>query len=121
MTGVQTCALPIYLTTGAIKPVVVLDHRRNEADADKYNGAAAISGYPAPVAGKSGFGSWEYGAMIDVSETIGIPNTFIVSLQPHTWIDTKYQGVDGGVLRNVSTDVTARQASQLILVKGLPR
>jgi hypothetical protein len=111
------------LTTGAIKPVIVLDPRRNEADADKYNVAAAISGYPTPIAGKAGYGAWEYGAMIDVSETIGIPNTFVISLQPHTWIGAKYLGPDGGKLRATlsTTDLSNQQASQMIIVKGLPR
>jgi hypothetical protein len=111
------------IAANTIKPIIVLDPRRAEADADKYNVAAAISGYPTPIAGKAGYGAWEYGAMIDVSETIGIPNTFMISLQPHTWIGTKYLGPDGGKLRATlsTTDLSNQQASQIILVKGLPK
>ena len=100
----------LNLKTNEFKPVLMLDHRRTETDAAKYN-----------VGGPSRFGSWEYGALIDVSDMVGYADTFVLSVQPHTWYDVKYQGVDGGVRRNISTDLTARQASQLVVIKGLPR
>jgi hypothetical protein len=37
--------------------------------------------------------------MIDVSEQLGIDDTFLLSVQPHTWERTKYKGVDGGTNR----------------------
>ncbi len=88
-----------------LKTVVELDHRRTAADAEKYN-----------VGGTSAFGSWEYGALIDVSDQLGIENTFMLSVQPHTWKGAKYKGVDGGTLR---TD--EQQASQIVVIKGLAR
>jgi hypothetical protein len=88
-----------------IKVVVELDHRRTETDADLYN-----------VGGTSSLGSWEYGALIDVSDQLGIEDTFLLSVQPHTWTGTKYQGVDGGTLRT-----SEQQASQIVLIKGLAR
>lgn len=105
------------IATGALKPALVLDHHRDAADKDKYNRDASFA-YKNSV-----FGSWEYGAMIDVSETIGVPDSFIISLQPHTWTDKKYIGVDGGKLRatDSASDRSNAQASQLILVRGLPR
>jgi hypothetical protein len=105
------------LRTGTIKPFMVLDHRRDATDKDKYNRDANFA-YKA-----STFGSWEYGSMIDVSETIGIPDSFIISLQSHTWIDAKYIGIDGGKLRSVNsaTDRSNAQASQMILVTGVAR
>jgi secreted PhoX family phosphatase len=95
------------IATRALQPVLQLDHRRNEADAAKYN---AVGGRPE---GKAG---WEYGAMIDVSEELGHENTFLISLQPHSWRADKYRGVDGGTLRP-----NENQASMMVLVKGLPR
>jgi len=88
-----------------LKKVMELDHRRTATDAAKYN-----------VGGNSTFGSWEYGAMIDVSETIGINNTFMLCIQPHTWRGDKYKGVDGGSLRP-----NENQASQIVVIKGLPK
>ncbi|GAB3910006.1 hypothetical protein GCM10028803_48880 [Larkinella knui] len=93
------------LTTGALKPVFELDHRRNQADAAKYN-----------VGGTSKFGDWESSGIIDISDIIGIPNTFVFGVQAHTWTDDKYKGVDGGSKRT-----SEKQASQLVIVKGLPR
>jgi hypothetical protein len=88
-----------------MKVVVELDHRRTETDATKYN-----------VGGTSKFGDWEYGALIDVSEQLGIDDTFLLSVQPHTWTGDKYKGVDGGTGRPKEN-----QASQIVLIKGLAR
>ncbi|GEL09511.1 hypothetical protein SAMN05192550_1488 [Flavobacterium glycines] len=88
-----------------LKVVVELDHRRTASDAAKYN-----------VGGTSKFGDWEYGALIDVSEQLGIDDTFLLSVQPHTWTGDKYKGVDGGTGRP-----NEQQASQIVLIKGLAR
>jgi hypothetical protein len=93
------------IATKQLKVVVELDHRRDATDAAKYN-----------VGGTSKFGDWEYGALIDVSEQIGIDDTFLLSVQPHTWRGTKYKGVDGGTNRP-----NEDQASQIVIIKGLAR
>lgn len=93
------------LKTGELKPVLVIDHRRNEADAAKYN-----------VGGTSKVGSWEISGLIDISDAIGIPNTFSVGMQAHTWTDAKYKKADGGSKRPDES-----QGSQLLIIKGLPR
>ncbi|MEJ7769143.1 MAG: hypothetical protein WKF89_15095 [Chitinophagaceae bacterium] len=93
------------LATGELKKVVEIDHRRTEADAAKYN-----------IGGPSAKGSWEYGALIDISDIIGIPNTFTLCIQPHSWIDPKFRGIDGGSKRKDEA-----QGSQIVLIKGLPR
>jgi hypothetical protein len=88
-----------------MKVVFEVDQRRTESDAAKYN-----------VGGTSAFGAWEFGALIDVSEQLGIDDTFLLSVQPHTWIGDKYKGVDGG-----SGRPNENQASQIVLIKGLAR
>jgi hypothetical protein len=93
------------IATKQLKVVVELDHRRTATDAAKYN-----------VGGTSKFGDWEYGALIDVSEQLGIDDTFLLSVQPHTWRGTKYKGVDGGTNRP-----NEDQASQIVIIKGLAR
>ncbi|MEZ0542454.1 alkaline phosphatase PhoX [Fibrella arboris] len=93
------------LATGKLTAILELDHRRTEADAAKYN-----------VGGTSKFGSWESSGMIDVSDITGRPNTFMLGIQAHTWRGDKYLGVDGGSVRKAEN-----QASQLILIEGLPR
>ncbi|MDA6068576.1 DUF839 domain-containing protein [Flavobacterium sp. AC] len=93
------------IATKDLKVVVELDHRRTQADAAKYN-----------VGGISKFGDWEYGALIDVSDQVGIPDTFMLSVQPHTWTGTKYLSPDGGTNRPKED-----QASQILVLKGLAR
>lgn len=93
------------IATKQLKVVFELDHRRTATDAAKYN-----------VGGTSNFGDWEYGALIDVSEQLGIDDTFLLSVQPHTWTGDKYKGVDGGTGRP-----NENQASQIVLIKGLAR
>ena len=95
------------IATKAFKPVLQFDHRRTQPDGATYN---AVNGRPE---GKAG---WEYGAMVDISSLIGIENTFLLALQPHSWQAAKYRAVDGGAVRP-----NEQQASQIVIVKGLPR
>ncbi|MCU0421058.1 MAG: hypothetical protein MUC38_15530 [Cyclobacteriaceae bacterium] len=103
------------LTSKELKPVLVTDHRRDQADAAKYN-VGPFGGYPQPVADRSGYGTWEYGAMIDISKEIGIEDTYAICIQPHTWLSDDFKGVDGGTLRP-----NERQGSQVVIIKGLPK
>jgi hypothetical protein len=93
------------IATKQLKVVLELDHRRTATDAAKYN-----------VGGTSNFGDWEFGALIDVSDQLGTADTFLLSVQPHTWTGDKYKGVDGGNGRP-----NENQASQIVLIKGLAR
>jgi hypothetical protein len=88
------------LATKALKVVLELDHRRTDP---KY-GATATKG------------NWEYGALVDISDVIGIPNTFTLSVQPHTWLSDSFKGKDGGVAKK-----DEKQGSQILVLKGLPR
>lgn len=94
------------IATREVKVVMELDHRRTESDAATYN-----------VGGPSRFGSWEYGAMIDVSDHLGIPDAFLIAIQPHTWRDDRFLSVAG---RHPQLP-NENQGSQMILVTGLPR
>jgi hypothetical protein len=98
------------IATKELKVVVELDHRRTAADAAKYN--VVSSGVPDP----NKKGVWEYGALIDVSEQLGIPDTFMLSVQPHSWTGAKYKSPDGGTNRPKE-----EQASQIVVIKGLAR
>lgn len=91
------------LNTGAVNIVMELDHQRG----NPYYG------------GGGDFGAWEYGAFLDVSDKLGgsgADGTFLLAIQPHTWRGAKYQSPDGGARRP-----NENQASQIILVTGLPR
>ncbi|SNB19464.1 conserved hypothetical protein [Flavobacterium psychrophilum] len=96
--------------TKQLKVVVELDHHRTATDAAKYN--VITPGTPTP----DRKGSWEYGALIDVSEQLGIEDTFMLSVQSHSWRGARYKGVDGGTNRP-----NEDQASQIVVFKGLAR
>jgi secreted PhoX family phosphatase len=64
----------------------------------------------------SKLGTAEYGALIDISDLVGIPDVFLLSIQPHGWRGEKYVNPDGGTLRPAEN-----QASQIVILQGLPR
>ncbi|MDJ1473080.1 hypothetical protein [Xanthocytophaga flava] len=99
------------IATGELKKVLELDHHRTAADRDKYN-RNEKTGEPA---GDSKYGQWEYGALVDASDLLGIQDAFILCVQPHTWADARYKNPDKG------TKATSVQASQILVLKGLPR
>lgn len=106
--GTETHDAYIYqytIATGELKKVFELDHRRTAPDASKYN-----------VGGLSKKGSWEYGSLVDISDVVHVPNTFTLCVQPHTWTDAKFAGVDGGSKRT-----SEKQGSEILIIQGLPR
>ena len=102
------------LATGQLKAMVEMDHCRGDSTFEKkYNSLNTCL-----------LSSWEYGAMYDVSDIIGVPNSFIVNLHPHTWRDMKYSNADGSsVSKSVSITDGATGAyaegGQTILVRGV--
>lgn len=88
------------LVTKELKVVFEIDHRRTETK----------------FGGNSGRGSWESSGMIDISDQTGVPGTFLIGIQAHTWHDAKFAGPDGGATRK-----TEDQGSQLLILTGLPR
>jgi hypothetical protein len=82
-----------------------MDHRRdNVAFNSKYN-----------TTGNDKFGSWEFGAMYDISKTIGVPNTFLLNIHPHTWQEEKFKNADG------STVSGNKEGGQVVILKNVPR
>jgi hypothetical protein len=93
------------IDTRKYQPFITMDHRRNDAAFNsKYN-----------TTNNSKFGSWEFGAMYDISKTIGVPNTFLLNIHPHTWQDEKFMDADG-------TTVTGnKEGGQVLILKGVPK
>jgi secreted PhoX family phosphatase len=63
------------------------------------------------------YATWEHGAMIDISDIIGEPNTFLINIHAHTW-------VEGDRFLNPSraTSVQAyKSGGQTLILKGVPR
>lgn len=68
--------------------------------------------------------SGEYGALTDISDKVGVPDTFMLALQPHYWKSNDFAGVDGGTksLEHPWKDNGPYlEGSQIVLIKGLPR
>jgi hypothetical protein len=86
-------------------PMLEMNHRRTEADFNqKYNPTNFTK-----------LSSWEYGAMYDVSDIIGVPNTFAVNIHPHTWVDDKFRNADGSGLS------TNREGGQVLILQGVAK
>ncbi|MEK6477394.1 hypothetical protein WJR50_07665 [Catalinimonas sp. 4WD22] len=92
------------LKTKALKTVFETNLFRDNAELSEYFGTDGVR-----------FGAWEYGAMIDITETIGETEpTFLLCIQPHTWRREEFKGVDGGSIRP-----NENQGSQILVVRGL--
>ena len=71
----------------------------------------------------------EYGALIDVSDKVGVPDTFILALQPHYWTDDNFSQLDGHEITasdcadfgGIGFCREDNQASQIVVLRGLPR
>lgn len=96
------------IATKELKLVCEIDHNRGVPNP---NYAGTLYDQAA-----SKFGTAEYGALIDVSDLVGIPDVFLLSIQPHGWNGDKYKNPDGGSLRP-----SEKQASLIVILKGLPR
>jgi len=95
-----------------LRPMIEMNHRRENAIFNaKYN----------PL-GDTRLSSWEYGAMYDISDQIGIPNTFLLNLHPHTWRDLKYDNADGSSsTKGGSLTNGFSEGGQVVILSGVPR
>ncbi|WP_343565650.1 hypothetical protein [Sphingobacterium sp.] len=94
------------MATKTYKPWLNMKHERNNTDwQNKYNQSGKL--------GK--FGSWEFGAMTDVSHLVGIPNTFAVNIHSHTWQDDKFENADG------SKVISNKEGGQVVLIRNVQR
>jgi len=63
------------------------------------------------------FATWEHGAMVDISETIGEPNTFLINIHAHTWVEA-----DRFLNPSRATSVQPyKSGGQTLILKGVPR
>ncbi|MBC7829059.1 MAG: hypothetical protein H7122_15015 [Chitinophagaceae bacterium] len=93
------------IATKTYKPFLTMDHRRDNATFNaKYN-----------TVGSTRLGSWEFGAMYDISKTVGTPGTFLLNIHPHTWQEDKFLNADG------STVSGNKEGGQVVILKNVPR
>jgi hypothetical protein len=65
--------------------------------------------------GEMKFGSWEFGAMTDISDLIGVPDTFTLNIHPHTWQSEKFENADGSGVSKV------REGGQTVIIRNVQR
>jgi hypothetical protein len=72
---------------------------------------------PASGANQLKYGIWEHGAMVDISDVVGVPGTFTINIHAHTW-------VEGDKFSNPSkaTSVQSyKSGGQTLILKNVPR
>jgi len=106
----------LNIATKAYKPFLNMNHKRTDAAWNgKYN-----------QTNETRKGSWEFGAMYDISNIVGVPNTFVLNIHPHTWRSQNFKNADGSGLNLGSTDLTASasavlEGGQTIILTGVQR
>jgi hypothetical protein len=82
-----------------------MDHRRDDAVFNaKYN-----------TTGNNRFGSWEFGAMLDISDLIHVPNTFLLNIHAHTWQEHRFLNADGTTVTN------NKEGGQMVILQGVAK
>lgn len=61
------------------------------------------------------FGSWEFGAMVDISDIIGLPNTFAVNIHSHTWQKDQFKNADGAGVN------TNKEGGQIVIIRNVEK
>ncbi len=96
------------MTTKNYKPWLNMKHNRTDADwQKKYDQSGNLDK----------FGSWEFGAMTDVSQLVGIPNTFAVNIHSHTWQSEKFANADGSSAMKGKDS----EGGQIVLIRNVQR
>jgi hypothetical protein len=62
-------------------------------------------------------GIWEHGAMVDISDVVGVPGTFTINIHAHTWVENdKFLNPSG------ATSVQSyKSGGQTLILKNVPR
>lgn len=85
------------------KPWLNMNHKRNDP--------AWVAAYN--QSGETRLGCWEYGAMEDISDLIGVPGTFAVNIHPHTWQKDAFRNADG------SGNSTNKEGGQVVIIRNV--
>lgn len=87
------------------KPWLNMNHKRTDASWNAlYN-----------QTGETRLGSWEFGAMQDISDLIGVPNTFTVNIHSHTWQLDAFKNADGSGIN------TNKEGGQTVIIRNVQR
>ncbi|MFV0565277.1 MAG: hypothetical protein ACK5NB_05520 [Flavobacteriaceae bacterium] len=94
------------MATKAYKPWLNMKHNRLDATwQDAYDQSGNLQK----------FGSWEFGAMVDISNIIGVPDTFMVNIHSHTWQNDAFADADGAGVN------TNKEGGQIVVIQNVQR
>lgn len=96
------------IATGSKKIFMDMTHKDAEVLNSKYNPAGS---------NQLKYGLWEHGAMIDISDIIGVPGTFTINIHAHSW-------VEGDKFLNPSKATSIqpyKSGGQTLILKNVPR
>ncbi len=96
----------LNIASKSYKPWLNMKHNRGNA---AWNTAYNQSG------NLDKFGSWEYGAMEDISHIVGVPGTFTVNIHSHTWRNDKFANADGAGVN------TNKEGGQIVVIRNVQR
>lgn len=100
------------ISTGQYKPFITMHHRRDDAT---FNSNDPVKGYN-QSGNNNKFGSWEYGAMFDISKEIGSNSSvFLLNIHPHTWQWDRFLNADGTTVSN------NKEGGQVVILRNVPR
>ncbi|HEX2532726.1 MAG TPA: hypothetical protein VHK69_03265 [Chitinophagaceae bacterium] len=99
------------ISTGAYKPFITTWQRREDP---VFNSAEINGGYN-QSGNNDKFGSWEFGAMYDISGPTGAPGTFLLNIHPHTWRKPRFLNADGSTVSGNS------EGGQVVILQNVPR
>lgn len=89
------------------KPWLNMKHNRTDA--------AWQAAYDQTGGNLQKFGSWEFGAMEDISDIIGVPGTFMVNIHSHTWQKDAFKNADGAGIN------TNKEGGQTVIIRNVER
>ena len=62
-------------------------------------------------------GIWEHGAMVDISDVVGVPGTFTINIHAHTWVEN-----DRFLNPSGATSIQSyKSGGQTLILKNVPR
>ncbi|GAB0155971.1 hypothetical protein CHRYSEOSP005_12330 [Chryseobacterium sp. Alg-005] len=96
----------LNIATKQYKPWLNMKHNRTDAAwQTAYNQSGNLQK----------FGSWEFGAMVDISDIIGVPNTFAVNIHSHTWQKDQFKNADGAGVN------TNKEGGQIVIIRNVEK
>jgi secreted PhoX family phosphatase len=96
------------IATGTKKVFMDMTHGDPEFLNTKYNPAG-------PNQLKKGI--WEHGAMVDISDVVGVPGTFTINIHSHTWVEN-----DRFLNPSGATSIQSyKSGGQTLILKNVPR